>query len=148
MKKRKKTMKRKLKQRLKRAVTKSAKKPAAAVKGRLDKKKLGLFNKILLEKKKTLMKEVLKKYSEGKEYIKDDVKDTGDMASDSYENELLYGLGDNERQYLEEVDGALERIKSGAYGTCFSCGKKISLERLKALPFARLCVSCQQTKEK
>ena len=43
-----------------------------------------------------------------------------------------------------EVLAALERLDGGTYGSCERCGKEIPIERLEALPTARLCVDCKQ----
>jgi DnaK suppressor protein len=48
------------------------------------------------------------------------------------------------RQQIEE---ALARLHEGSYGTCADCGIEISEKRLKALPFARRCVACQEKAE-
>jgi DnaK suppressor protein len=42
----------------------------------------------------------------------------------------------------------LERIEDGSYGICESCESEIASARLEALPFTRLCVSCQSDREK
>ncbi|MEW6271091.1 MAG: TraR/DksA C4-type zinc finger protein [Thermodesulfobacteriota bacterium] len=38
-----------------------------------------------------------------------------------------------------EIDGALQRIEDGSYGTCEECGRPIEVERLEAVPWTRLC---------
>ena len=43
-----------------------------------------------------------------------------------------------------EVTAALVRLEDGTYGKCERCGNEIPIERLEALPTARLCVSCKQ----
>jgi hypothetical protein len=43
---------------------------------------------------------------------------------------------------LAEVDAALGRIVAGSYGTCVSCGGPLGLQRLRAIPEARLCLGC------
>jgi RNA polymerase-binding transcription factor DksA len=48
---------------------------------------------------------------------------------------------------LEEIDAALERIRSDTYGTCASCGRAISRERLEVRPAATLCVSCASRRD-
>ena len=48
---------------------------------------------------------------------------------------------------LEQVTEALERIAEGEYGVCLACQKAISPKRLAALPWAALCLECQQTAE-
>jgi len=44
---------------------------------------------------------------------------------------------------VEEIDKALEKIQVGTYGVCEKCGENIPKERLKALPYAALCVKCK-----
>lgn len=44
---------------------------------------------------------------------------------------------------LAEVSKALRKIDDGKYGICENCGKKISKERLNALPTASLCFECR-----
>jgi hypothetical protein len=45
---------------------------------------------------------------------------------------------------IEEIDAAQDRIDTGSYGSCTSCGRAIPLERLEFRPFAAGCVSCQE----
>lgn len=49
---------------------------------------------------------------------------------------------------LEAIDAALARIGSGAFGRCAKCGARISQQRLRAQPAARMCLSCQETLER
>jgi DnaK suppressor protein len=48
---------------------------------------------------------------------------------------------------LAQVEDALVRFDQGAYGVCERCGQQIDPARLKALPYATLCMSCQQRLE-
>jgi DnaK suppressor protein len=43
---------------------------------------------------------------------------------------------------VKEIDQALERIDTGSYGRCELCGQAIPADRLRALPWAALCVPC------
>ena len=43
---------------------------------------------------------------------------------------------------LRDVERALEKDDEGTYGVCDSCGGPIGAERLEAIPWATLCVSC------
>jgi DnaK suppressor protein len=70
-----------------------------------------------------------------------------DQANDMIEREMGYAMSDNMRQNLKEVDNAIEKLQSGDYGVCEGCHKPISEKRLKLLPFARYCVSCQESSE-
>lgn len=51
------------------------------------------------------------------------------------------------RNLLQKVDFALQRIEEGTYDQCAQCGQNIPLERLLAKPAVSLCLSCQETKD-
>jgi RNA polymerase-binding transcription factor DksA len=44
----------------------------------------------------------------------------------------------------EEIRLALARMREGSYGTCVGCGNEIDLRRLEVVPWAKVCVVCQQ----
>ena len=67
-----------------------------------------------------------------------------DTAGAAYDRELDQGLEEGAQQTLDEIDAALERIEAGTYGTCEVCGKPIGDERLRAIPWARLCIDDQR----
>jgi DnaK suppressor protein len=58
--------------------------------------------------------------------------------------DLAIGTMMRERQMLDEIERALGRISEGQYGICESCGDDIPERRLRALPWARLCLSCAE----
>ncbi len=70
-----------------------------------------------------------------------------DMATDNYDREFNLGLASNEREILQRIDESLQKIDEGTYGVCEDCESKIPIARLKAMPFASLCVKCQEAKE-
>jgi DnaK suppressor protein len=70
------------------------------------------------------------------------------VASDNYDREFSLGLASNERKFLNELDEALNRIEDGTFGICDDCKGQITKIRLKAVPSAKLCIKCQQKKEK
>jgi DnaK suppressor protein len=102
----------------------------------------------LLETKKQLMKEMQGRVKEETEGVKDEGRDTYDLASDERDREINFILNDREREKLLAIDEALQRIKDKTYGICESCEGEIQLGRLKVLPFTRLCVKCQEENEK
>ena len=65
-----------------------------------------------------------------------------DVASDLAEQELDLGLEEAARIRLAEVEASLRRISDDRYGTCERCGNSIEVARLRALPWARLCLGC------
>jgi DnaK suppressor protein len=70
--------------------------------------------------------------------------DEAALASDSASKDMAVVTLERERRTLEEIESALRRIKSGEYGSCASCGEPIPEARLKALPWARVCVRCAE----
>ncbi|MCR4321951.1 MAG: TraR/DksA C4-type zinc finger protein, partial [Candidatus Brocadiaceae bacterium] len=53
----------------------------------------------------------------------------------------------NGEEGVRNIDTALEKIEEGAFGVCELCVKKINKERLKAVPYAKLCIDCQREEE-
>jgi DnaK suppressor protein len=102
----------------------------------------------LQETKKQLLKEMQGRVKGETEGVKDEGRDTYDLASDERDREINFILNDREREKLHAIDEALQRIKDKTYGLCESCEGEIQLGRLKVLPFTRLCVKCQEETEK
>lgn len=70
--------------------------------------------------------------------------DEAAQASDSSTKEMAVAILERERRTFAEIEAALARIKKGEYGLCASCGEPIPDARLKALPWARVCVRCAE----
>ncbi len=70
-----------------------------------------------------------------------------ETASVTLDREIDYSLEENEARLLEAIDGALARLDDGTFGTCASCGEPIDLDRLRAVPYATLCIACKRREE-
>ena len=70
-----------------------------------------------------------------------------DVASDHYERELSLNIATAEQKLIYEIDEALKRIEDKSYGDCLDCEKSIAIRRLKAVPYASLCIACQRLRE-
>ncbi len=101
------------------------------------------FHGMLIQIRKDLTHEIQQDIKAGREGEAGDGRDTYDIASDERDREINLLLGDRERKKLQQVDEALARVESGEYGECDECGGEISSGRLEAMPFTRLCVTCQ-----
>lgn len=53
-------------------------------------------------------------------------------------------FSDLETQELRRVEAALARLDTATYGTCLSCAGQIRRARLRAIPWAELCLDCEQ----
>ncbi len=69
-------------------------------------------------------------------------------GTDAFERQLALKLASSEEDSLFEIDEALRRMDEGQYGVCEACEGAIEKPRLKALPFARLCIDCKSEQEK
>lgn len=82
----------------------------------------------------------------------DDAKAGGDEDEQPL-NEMLQSIASNRNRsdadVLARVRRALEKLASDpdAFGECEECGEEIALGRLKAMPYAELCVNCQAKKD-
>lgn len=65
-----------------------------------------------------------------------------DMGSDTFEQDNTILLMNSEGETLAAIEGALERVEEGLYGSCLECGGKIPKTRLKAIPYTPHCVKC------
>ena len=71
-----------------------------------------------------------------------------DMATDNYDREFSLNLASDNQKLVYAIDEALGRIKDKSYGRCVACNKEISRKRLRAVPYAVLCIECQRKEEK
>jgi DnaK suppressor protein len=101
------------------------------------------FKKILLDMKQKLIEEISESRFSESLVPSADIGDIIDQAGDERERELSLLLTSREKEKLSAINEALEKIEEGTYGICEECGEKIGLGRLKAMPLAKFCVSCQ-----
>lgn len=72
-----------------------------------------------------------------------EVKDAEEQSVDDLLRELNFPLMEMKSETLREIDEAISRLESGTYGVCVDCRGEIPGARLRALPFVRLCRTCQ-----
>lgn len=96
------------------------------------------FEKILKAQKKEIEKNIgVIKAEINALALEDEIDDTVDMAELQIDNMTDQTLLHRLEAEIVEIDAALERIRGGSYGVCEKTGKPISVERLKANPYAR-----------
>jgi DnaK suppressor protein len=113
----------------------------------MDRKKMKVFQEKLLTKKQEILETFTKNKSYGMEADGEPSQDIADKAANSYTKEFLFSLSNSERLLLQQVDDALSRIESRRYGVCASCEDTLNLKRLQAVPWATLCITCQEKQE-
>lgn len=103
---------------------------------------------MLLAMRKELLQDVSQSMRAESDHLKHDIGDFYDQASSDRDRELSLMLADREREKVILVDDALKRIEMRTYGICESCDEVIDKERLMAMPFTKLCLSCQEDLER
>ncbi|MDQ6733428.1 MAG: TraR/DksA C4-type zinc finger protein [Nitrospirota bacterium] len=106
---------------------------------------------MLLERRQTLTREIdeliARHRSDQRLQREQSVADTGDRSLQDSTGEQQISILEVRNRMRNQIDEALRRLEDGTYGTCEDCTREINPERLKAMPFARRCVECQQKAE-
>lgn len=97
------------------------------------------INKLLGEAEKTVSE-----MTNGKE----NYPDPNDRASLESDRNFELRIRDRERKLISKMKEAIQRIDTGTYGICTSCGGDISDKRLTARPVTTLCIDCKTKQEK
>ncbi|TYQ18205.1 UNVERIFIED_CONTAM: TraR/DksA family transcriptional regulator [Acetivibrio alkalicellulosi] len=70
-----------------------------------------------------------------------------DTGTELFQVELNNALKVHEEHLLKDIQDAIKKIDNGKYGNCDFCGQEIAYERLEAIPYSRLCINCENSKE-
>jgi RNA polymerase-binding transcription factor DksA len=125
-------------------------KAAKATKGGPADKFLEAQHTTLLEERETYTRHASERRAEAEQLAAD--REPGDVQFDeesgqgdsmNVERERDLALSAQAMAAVEDIDKALAKIDAGTYGICERCGQPIPKERLKALPYAALCVACK-----
>jgi DnaK suppressor protein len=114
----------------------------------MDDKKTQKFRQRLLEEYQKLIRSINRNRLAEEEIKLENTEDEGDLATISHNKELLYNLHESDFQRLKSIQEALKRMDRGEYGECVRCGEDINEKRLMAVPWATLCIQCQEEAEK
>jgi DnaK suppressor protein len=100
------------------------------------------YRKVLLEKRENVMVGLGIKFDTLAKMGRVAEEDQAQLSHDEFISLRLNSLDYVQLRLIEE---ALDRIEAGDYGICLSCEEPIPSKRLQALPWAKYCVSCQQS---
>ena|SRR6185503_10363780 len=70
-----------------------------------------------------------------------------DLATDTQQQDMSLVFMENENVQLQDIEDALERMGEDRFGLCEECDHEIAVERLRAIPYASLCVDCKRRQE-
>ncbi len=114
----------------------------------MDKRKLGRLQKALSEEYENLVRTLNRNREAEEEILVEKTEDEGDLALISHNKELLYNLHESDFRRLKAIEDALKRIQREEYGVCTGCGDDINEKRLVAVPWATMCIDCQEEAER
>jgi DnaK suppressor protein len=101
---------------------------------------LNEFRKVLEAKRN----ELLSGSSDRDEIRIENAAEEFDRLQQQLNREVAIRNLDRETKLLKEVQAALARTEDGSFGECLRCEEMIPEKRLKAVPWAAYCVSCQE----
>ena len=101
----------------------------------------------MLEERRREIQAKLRAIREEIPSYQDEVRDSEEQSVTDFAQEMDFALMEMKARTLTRIDEALQRVDQGTYGTCDECGKDIAEARLSAVPFALLCLECQEREE-
>jgi DnaK suppressor protein len=102
--------------------------------------KLNEFRQVLENKRK----ELLSGSSDREEILIENAAEDFDRLQQQLNREVAIRNLDRESKLLKDVQAAIKRLNDGSFGICLRCDEEIPEKRLKAVPWAAYCVSCQE----
>ncbi|HEX2732706.1 MAG TPA: RNA polymerase-binding protein DksA [Polyangiaceae bacterium] len=114
----------------------------------MSKEQLEAFRKQLEEKRDEIVRRAQQTLQQDMTLDADDLPDEMDLASSEYLQAFTFRLRGREKNLLDKIQRALERIDNGTFGICEECDEPISIKRLEARPETTLCIRCKEEQER
>jgi RNA polymerase-binding transcription factor len=114
---------------------------------RMDAKKIKAFRRRLSREYENVINSINRSRLAAKEIQLENTEDEGDLATISHERDVLYSLHDSDYAHLRCIEEAMKAMNRGEYGECLRCSEDIREKRLEAVPWAAMCIRCQEETE-
>ena len=101
----------------------------------------------LTNERDVLIKSLERSQNAADEIRLEKTEDEGDLASISHDRDVLYSLHEGSFARLQLIEKAIAAIDGGHYGECVRCEEVINDNRLEAVPWAAMCIACQEETE-
>jgi len=105
------------------------------------------FRELLLRERSSLVRQIKSLSDASLTSSRQAGEELADVGSDDFIRETELYLLSEEGRRLALINLALESLAAGTYGICADCDKPIALGRLRAKPYARLCIDCKVVRE-
>ena len=102
---------------------------------------------MLSDRRRELQQDVHRRVRDGRGDRFQDVRDEAEQSDANISEDIDFALLQLKAETLSRIDVALSRLHAGEYGLCYECGAEISEVRLRALPFAVRCKTCEDRRE-
>lgn len=102
---------------------------------------------ILGERRREMQGHVHSRIRDGRTRRTAEGRDDLEHCEAASQGDITLALLQMRTETLARIDEALTRLDAGKYGFCFECEGEVSERRLRALPFAVRCQSCEETRE-
>jgi DnaK suppressor protein len=112
----------------------------------LNRERHDVLRAMLVERRREI-DERLRSIRQGLPAQLDDVQDMEEQSLSDLFQDMDFAVMQMKADTLAKIDEALLRLEDGSYGTCAECDGEVAEARLKAVPFATLCRSCQEEEE-
>jgi DnaK suppressor protein len=101
----------------------------------------------LMDEQVNLLKALERSQHAAEEIRIEKTEDEGDLAAISHDRDVLSSLHEGKFARLQLIQKAIETIDHGQYGVCVVCEGTINEKRLDAVPWAAMCIECQEKTE-
>jgi DnaK suppressor protein len=105
------------------------------------------LKKILTKHRREMQRDVRGRVRDGRADRASDVRDEVEHSDDASQGDIELSLLQMRAATLGRIDEALVRLEAGKFGFCVECDDQISAPRLRAMPFAVRCQTCEQQRE-
>lgn len=113
----------------------------------MDARKLKAIRQRLATEYEDLTKSMKRGRLTADEIKVENTEDEGDLAIISHARELSYNLQEGDFTRLRSIEEGMEALDRGQYGECIRCDDDINERRLEAIPWATMCIRCQEEAE-
>jgi len=107
-----------------------------------------MIESTLASLKHQLLLELKRRLSQCTTSSRHDSSELLDIVTDGEFDDMTARIAEADSLKIEQIEEALRMLKEGRYGICQRCGQRIPKRRLKAIPFATLCIKCKEKQEK
>jgi DnaK suppressor protein len=111
----------------------------------MEKQRVEVFRQALLSRKRELA-QLTQDSRESADTVVLDQSKVGRLSRiDALQGQkMAQEVAQRRRLQLQQIDGALQRLASGDYGVCFTCGEDIEPARLDFNPASTRCMACME----